>query len=121
MTLLNFILILTSVFFNAFAQIALKMGASQAGKISFDSTYSNFIYSLISLPILAGLIFYAISIIVWVIALSRVEVSLAYPMLSIGYILVSFLAWFMFGESITFLKIFGMIFIVLGVILLAKS
>jgi multidrug transporter EmrE-like cation transporter len=120
MTLVNFLLILTSVFFNAIAQIALKMGAGQVEKISFTSSFSNTILSLISLPILAGLICYAISIIVWIVALSRVEVSTAYPMLSMGYIIVSLLAWYIFGESVTMLKIFGMLSIIFGVILLAK-
>ena len=72
-------------------------------------------------PIIAGLACYGISVVVWIMALSRVPVSLAYPMLSIGYIVNAFAAWWLFGESLTAQKLIGIAVIIVGVWLVAKS
>ena len=52
---------------------------------------------------------------------TRVPVSVAYPMLSIGYIVNAFAAWWLFGESLAAQKLIGIGFIVVGVWLVAKS
>ena len=62
-----------------------------------------------------------ISLVVWVLGLSRVPVSIAYPMLSIGYVLNAVAAWYLFGESLTALRLTGIGFIIVGVFLVTKS
>jgi multidrug transporter EmrE-like cation transporter len=62
-----------------------------------------------------------ISVVVWILALSRVEVSIAYPMLSIGYVVNAGLAWWLFGEAVTPMRLVGIGIIMLGVLLVAKS
>lgn len=57
----------------------------------------------------------------WILALSRAPVSVAYPMLSIGYVVNAVAAWMLFGESITAQKLVGIGFIVVGVWLVARS
>jgi multidrug transporter EmrE-like cation transporter len=64
---------------------------------------------------------YAASLVVWIIGLSRVPVSIAYPMLSIGYIVNAVAAHYLFGEAVTTTRWLGIGFIVLGVWLVAKS
>ena len=64
--------------------------------------------------VLGGLACYAVSVVVWIMALSRVPVSVAYPMLSIGYIVNAFAAWALFGESVTAQKLAGIGFIVIA-------
>jgi drug/metabolite transporter (DMT)-like permease len=59
--------------------------------------------------------------VVWIMALSRVEVSVAYPMLSLGYIVNAFFAWWLFGEALTVSRLVGMGIIIVGVYLVAKS
>ena len=71
--------------------------------------------------IVAGVGCYAISLVVWIMGLSRVPVSIAYPMLSIGYIISAFAAWYLFGESLGPQKLTGIGFIIIGVTLVAKS
>jgi multidrug transporter EmrE-like cation transporter len=51
-------------------------------------------------PIVAGLGCYVVSVGVWIVALSRADVSLAYPMLSLGYVVNAIAAWYLFGELI---------------------
>jgi multidrug transporter EmrE-like cation transporter len=68
-----------------------------------------------------GLFCYGISVIIWILALSRVDVSIAYPMLSIGYIVNALFAWLLFGEALTLERLVGIGVIIVGVYILARS
>ena len=120
---LTFSLLVTGVLLNAAAQLLLKAGTNRIGEFAFSLDNVVPIGSRIatSPPILAGLGCYAVSVVVWILALSRVPVSVAYPMLSIGYIVNALAAWWLFGESITAQKLVGIGFIVAGVYLVARS
>jgi len=54
-----------------------------------------------NVPIIAGLCCYALSVVVWILALARVEVSVAYPMLSVGYVVNALAAWWLFNENLS--------------------
>jgi multidrug transporter EmrE-like cation transporter len=71
--------------------------------------------------IVGGLACYVVSVALWIVALSRVDVSIAYPMLSIGYVVNAFAAWYLFGEALTPLRLTGIAVIVLGVFLISRS
>jgi multidrug transporter EmrE-like cation transporter len=71
--------------------------------------------------IMGGIACYVVSVVVWILGLSRVEVSIAYPMLSVGYVLNAVAAWYLFGESMTAQKLIGIAFIVAGVFLVARN
>ena len=71
--------------------------------------------------IMGGMVCYAVSLVVWIMALSRVPVSIAYPMLSIGYAINAFVAWQWFGEALAAQKLLGIGVIVIGVILVTRS
>lgn len=116
-------LILTGVMLNAVAQLLLKAGARAVGTVSFDvaSTFSLFERLAGNPPILGGLLCYAVSIVVWIFVLSRVDVSLAYPMLSIGYVVNAFAAWALFSEQLSALRLTGTAVIIAGVWLVARS
>lgn len=120
MNLTSWGLVLTGVLLNAIAQLLLKAGTNQLGVITF--TKDNWFDLLLKIGfewhILGGLGCYAISVVVWIMALSRVEVSIAYPMLSIGYIVNFIFAWWLFGEVITMNKILGIVAIMIGVYLI---
>ena len=64
---------------------------------------------------------YVISVGVWLAALSRVPVSVAYPLLSIGYVVNAFAAYYLFGESLSGIKLVGIAVIIVGVVLVARS
>ena len=115
-------LILTGVLLNALAQLALKQGATAISGITFSmKNILPIALQVIFNPwIFGGLTLYAISVVLWILALSRVEVSYAYPMLSIGYILVAFAGWAFFNESLSLTKLAGIVVIMLGVILISR-
>ena len=123
MTLTVFSLLLTGVLLNVTAQLLLKAGTLRVGEFAF--TADNIVpigLQLATQPfILAGLACYVVSVVVWILGLSRVPVSIAYPMLSIGYVVGAMAAWYLFGESLTAQKIVGIGFIIIGVYLVAKS
>ena len=120
---LTFSLLLTGVLLNAGAQLLLKAGTNRIGEFAFsmENVVPIGMRVATSPPILAGLACYGVSVIVWILALSRVPVSIAYPMLSIGYIVNAVAAWMLFGESLTAQKLVGIGFIVVGVFLVARS
>jgi multidrug transporter EmrE-like cation transporter len=116
-------LILSGVFLNAFAQFFLKKGMLSIGH--FDFVFANAwpigIKAITNLPIIAGLTCYVVSVLVWMLVLSRVDVSYAYPFLSVGYIVTTFLGYSYFNEVITIGRIAGIALICLGVIFVARS
>ena len=118
----SFALLMFGVVLNAVAQLLLKAGANQIGPIELHAqTLSVFARDFVSAPIIGGLACYAVSVVVWIIALTRVEVSIAYPMLSIGYVLNAIAAWALFGEALTPMRWAGIAVIIVGVYLVAAS
>ena len=124
MTLINFFIILTGVLLNAVAQLFLKAGTNAIGELKFNgaATLLPTIMKVAFQPyIIGGLTCYVFSVAIWIVALSKVEVSVAYPMLSIGYVVNALAAWYLFGEMMTDLKIAGILTIIIGVYLVARS
>ena len=123
MKLQEFSLILTGVLLNAVAQLLLKAGTRAVG--AFEFAWANVrpvgFALATSPPILGGLTCYVISVVVWILALSRVEVSIAYPMLSLGYVVNAFFAWWLFGEAVTAMRMAGIFVIIVGVYITARS
>jgi multidrug transporter EmrE-like cation transporter len=116
-------LILTGVVLNAVGQLLLKAGSRAIADVSFSWNHAWLIAERIALnpPILAGLMCYAISVVVWILALSRVQVSIAYPMLSVGYVINAIAAWFLFGEDLNTTRMAGIGVIIAGCWLVARS
>lgn len=122
-TMLIFILILSGVLLNAMAQLLLKAGMNQIGHFGF--TFTNALPVSLRVmtnpPIVTGLLLYVISVMVWLLVLSRVQVSFAYPMLSIGYVVNALAAYYLFGEPLTSLRLLGIFTIIAGVYLIART
>ena len=120
---LTFSLLLTGVLLNAAAQLLLKAGTNRIGEFAFsmENVVPIGLRVATSPPILAGLACYGVSVIVWILALSRVPVSVAYPLLSIGYIVNAIAAWYLFGVSLGSQKLVGIAFIIAGFWLVARS
>jgi len=122
-TPLAFAFLMTGVLLNAAAQLALKAGTNRIGQFAFslDNVVPVGMRIATSPYILLGVGCYVVSLVVWILGLSRVPVSVAYPMLSVGYIVNAVAAWMLFGESLTAQKVVGIGFIVVGVYLVARS
>lgn len=118
-----FLLILLGVLLNTAAQLLLKAGMSQIGH--FEFSFANILpiglKVMMNPPILSGLIAYVLSVGVWLLVLSRVQVSFAYPMLSIGYIVNAVAAYYLFGETMSVMRVTGIFIIIAGVYLVSQS
>lgn len=123
MNLTSFALIICGVLLNAFAQLALKASVKNIGEIKLSTSEAWTVSQqlMVEPALWAGLFCYGISVVVWIVALSRVDVSIAYPMLSIGYIVNAFFAWMLFGETMTPDRLLGIGVIIVGVYILARS
>jgi multidrug transporter EmrE-like cation transporter len=122
-SLVAFLLILTGVLLNATAQLLLKAGVNAVGTFAFsvENLVPITIKLATQLPILGGLGCYVISVVVWILGLSRVDVSVAYPLLSMGYVINAVAAWWLFGEVLSAQRLLGIGVILIGVVLVARS
>jgi multidrug transporter EmrE-like cation transporter len=117
-----FLIAVFGVLLNAAAQLAIKWGVTKINDLATDKGIFFVVHSVIINPgILIGLSLYALSVVVWMYVLSKLEVSVAYPLLSIGYVVNLFLAAWLFDEPVTTYKLIGIGLILLGVIILYKG
>ena len=119
----TFGLIVVGVLLNAAAQLMLKAAADRVGPLRFE--VGDLVASgrdlFLSAPTLGGLACYVLSVGIWLVALTRAEVSVAYPMLSLGYVVNAFAAWMLFGEALTPSRLLGILVILAGICILAGS
>ncbi|HEY1058931.1 MAG TPA: SMR family transporter [Limnobacter sp.] len=123
MTLHAFGLVITGVLLNAVAQFLLKMATNKVGVIEVSSAVSLSALSALFFqwPMVLGLLCYGVSLLVWLMALSRVDVTLAYPMLAIGYVVNAVAAQYYLGEVVSLQRWLAIGIILVGVALLARS
>ncbi|HLY96019.1 MAG TPA: EamA family transporter, partial [Sideroxyarcus sp.] len=115
MNLVSFSLIFAGVMLNAAAQILMKAGTNAIGHFEFSAENIVPIGWKLATEwhIVTALFCYGISVVVWILALSRVPVSIAFPMLSMAYVVNAIAAWYLLGEAFNPTKLVGM-----GVIIL---
>jgi multidrug transporter EmrE-like cation transporter len=120
---ITFALAVGSVSLNAMAQIALRKTMLTAGALpSGLSNAAGFAFALPLNPwFVAGMACYAASIGSWMIVLSKTEVSLAYPMLSIGYIMTAIIGYYFLGENVNVARIAGIALICCGIVVISRS
>jgi multidrug transporter EmrE-like cation transporter len=124
MNLTTFAFIISGVILNACAQLLLKAGTNAIGgaiHLTMSNWFETFVKVVTQLPILGGLACYAISLVVWIIGLSRTDVTIAYPMLSLGYVVSAIGAWMFLGEVVSPQRLVAIGVIVIGVVLLART
>ena len=123
MKLVDFSILCCGVVLNALAQLGLKAATRVTGPlVATDGDVWHKGLQLLSVPPLWYALFaYGLSVVVWLVGLSRVPVSQAYPLLSLGYVLNIGLAWWLLGEIPNTQRVAGIAVIVVGVILVTRS
>ncbi len=117
----NLLMILFCVTLGAIGQLTLKHGMNSVGKITQTQVVAKVIGSFSNPYVVAGFILYGLSALVWMIVLSRVEVSWAYPMVSFSYVVVVVASRFLFNEDVDLVRILGTLVICAGVFLVSRS
>jgi len=123
MTLAALAFLMTGVLLNAAAQLLLKAGTNALGVLTLtrENWSDTFFRMATEGHFVIGIACYALSVVVWIFGLSRVPVSMAYPLLSVGYVVNAVAAHFLFGEVVSVSRWLGIGFIVIGVTLVARS
>ena len=118
-----YLLLFIGVILNAFASLSIKAGMNRIGEFSFglNSLFHIAFKVALSPFFLLGLACYVISLAIWVLVLSRLEVTVAYPMISIGYVINAILAYFWLGEDLSLIRILGILVICFGVVLITRN
>lgn len=115
--------ILFTVLTNAAAQIMLKYGMTQIG--DFSTLHSNLIIKLLQVVftpfVFLGLCTFVISMASHLYVLSKVELSYAYPFLSLAYVVVAVYAFFIFQEDLNAMRVFGIALICVGTVFIAQG
>ena len=116
-------LILTSVLLNAGAQLLLKKGMTVVGPLAVTFKDIGSISWGIGTNhyVVTGIFCYILSVGLWMVVLSRAEVSFAYPFLSIGYVVVAVAGYLFFHESMNMFRIIGIFLVCTGMVFISKS
>ena len=123
MTYAAFAFLIAGVLLNAGAQLLLKAGTNVLGVLTLtrESWADTLLRMMTQGYFILGAACYVLSLFVWILGLSRVPVSVAYPLLSVGYVINAIAAYYLFGEAVTLTRWLGIGFIVIGVWLVAKT
>src|ERR1700722_11597855 len=124
MSWITWVLIFTGVGLNAAAQLLLKVATRPLAHFSRFSPAilgDSVVILFKSPPFWAGMVCYAASVCVWLGALSKAPGSTAYPMLSLGYVVVAAVSVTWLGESMTPAKVMGIALICAGVVLVSRN
>ena len=117
------IYILISVVAGAAGQVLLKKGMGSMGPLTLSiNQLGSVLWRIFTNPyVLVGLAIYVSGTLFWLTALSRVELSYAYPFASLSYVVMLAASWLLFSENIVPLRIVGTLIVCLGVFLISRS
>ena len=118
---LGILFLLLSILFSVSAQFVLKKAMLHVGSFDLGGAPIGFILDLINIWVILGLLLYGTGTIFWIMCLKKIDLGLAYPMGTFQYIFIFIGAYFLFDESISWVRLVGMALICLGVIVISKD
>lgn len=122
--MVSFAILIGVVAATALAHVLLKVGMNQVGEVGLDEIRSpaRLVADLATTPvILVAVPLYAASFVGWVLVLSRIKLSIAYPSLAMMYVLIPLAAWFVLSEPVTRMHWAGIGVIIVGVSLILRA
>lgn len=117
-------LILASVSLSAVAQILLKLGMSSASvqqSLASGDWFAGLGAAVLNIQVIGGLSLYGLGAVVWLLVLAKVDVSLAYPFVGVGFIVTMVLGWLLLQEPVGLTRITGTLLVAIGAYLVAQS
>lgn len=119
--MLNFSILLLSVAMGATGQFLFRLGMRSYGQVSASGAFRQ-LFSIVFTPaVFIGFVLFGMSSVIWLSVISKSELSSAYPMVSLGYILTLILSKLFLNEQIGIFKILGTLFIVCGVAFISRA
>ena len=117
----SLILIIATVCLNTAGQFMMKAGINKIGSIGFENLAQSIIRVITSPFVIGGFCSYAVSAVLWIMILSRAELSWAFPMVSLSYVITAIFAPILLNESFTIQRFIGIIVICIGVFLVSRT
>lgn len=114
---MKFLLLFSSLILAVLGQIFLKKGIMESS-LSFSSL--SILKTIFTPFVFGGFMAYGFSAIIWLFVLQKFQLSIAYSSLSLTYIIIAILSYYLFNEPLTIGKFVGMGFITLGVYVLFR-
>ncbi len=119
--MVNVLLLFVSISLAVAGQLLMKQGMMMFGKFPVTQLLAKMIPMIFQPYVFLGIICFGVSSIFWLVVLSRIDLSLAYPLVSIAYIVVAIFSYYVFKENVSLLRWIGIITICLGVLLISRS
>lgn len=119
--MVNVLLLFVSISLAVAGQLFMKHGMMLFGTFPVTQLLAKMIPMIFQPYVFIGILCFGVSSIFWLVVLSRIDLSLAYPLVSIAYIVVAIFSYFVFKENVSLLRWIGIITICLGVLLISRS
>ena len=116
----DFLLILVSVMLGSTGQVLFKLGMQTFGQVSAANVWAQLVRIMLVPYIPLGFLCFGVSSILWLVVISKLELSYAYPMVSLGYVFVILASWLLLDETLSLPRIAGIVLICVGVAFLKK-
>ncbi len=117
----TFLLGLVSIMLLSAGQTAIKYGLNDIGGVDLSDGLMS-LFRIFQTPwVIGGFFFYGVSAILWLDVLSKLDFSLAFPMVALTYVFTLLIGRFFFGETVGWERIFGVALILTGVFFLIRS
>lgn len=117
----NLIILATSILLAVTGQLLMKKGMMIVGTFSLTQLHLKLIPMFTNPFVFFGFACFGLSSVFWLVVLSRFEISLVYPIVSVAYILVALFSMIFFKENVTLIRWLGILVIVAGVFLISRS
>jgi multidrug transporter EmrE-like cation transporter len=118
---MNYLIMATSICLAIAGQLLMKRGMMSFGTFPVSKLLVNIIPMFLNPWVFIGFACFGLSSLFWLVVLSRMELSLVYPMVSVAYVIVALFSWYFFKENLTPVRWAGIAVIVMGVVLISRS
>lgn len=119
--MINYLVLMVSILLAVFGQLLMKRGMMLFGTFPISQLFFKIVPMFLNPWVFSGLVCFGLSAIFWLVVLSRLELSLVYPMVSVAYVLVALASWIFFKENLSLVRWLGIAVIILGVYLISRS
>lgn len=114
--------ILVSIAMASIGQVWIKKGLNSLHDLNFSiGLVDSFVKIFLNPFVIVGLLAYFFGVFFWLYGLSKIDLSFAFPFVSLSYVLVFVLSWLFLGEHISALRWIGLATICAGVFILSRS
>lgn len=118
---MNYLILAVSIILAVAGQLLMKKGMMTFGTFPISQLLYKIVPMFLNPWVFLGFVFFGLSSIFWLVVLSRLELSMVYPMVSVAYVLVAIFSLIFFKENVSLVRWVGIVVIILGVYLISRS